>query len=249
MDRLVPVNIFIHSLDSVLAGAKHTVPETSLLAVVAASLPALAVVQVVILNDKLSLEPLQDKRERVRRRRLHTESTVSGHLGKNDILMTHPPGVEVKRQSNSRHAKVCEQRDDGNVPDLLLLVGVQRQQRVRVLGEVVRAVELPECLDLVHQPVVPVEPEVEDDAVQPDLHGQQVPVDVCGGHACAVGQEDSEERAHGRRGDEREEDLGDADIRYLVAVVFVAVEEADLVARRAERVDLVDCVELEEERV
>lgn len=40
-----------------------------------------------------------------------------------------------------------------------------------MFSEVVSAVEFPEEADIVHETVVPVEPEVEDDAVKPDLEG------------------------------------------------------------------------------
>lgn len=230
VNGIVPVNIVIHSLNSVLASVEDDIPEASLLAVVAAGLPALAVVQIVILHDELGTEPPEDEGEGVRRRRLDAQTAVTGDLSKHNVLMAHPPRVEIEREADGGHAEVREQRDDGNVPNLLFLVGVESQQRVGVLCQVVRAVELPERLDLVHEAVVPVEPKVEDDSVEADLYGQQVPVDIGRGHAGAVAEEDGEERAHSRGDDEREEDLGYANVGDAVAFVLVAVEEADFVA-------------------
>lgn len=118
-----------------------------------------------------------------------------------------------------------------------------------MLGEVVGAVKLPQAADLVHQAVVPVEPEVEDDAVEPGLERHPGPAHVGGGLGGAVGEEDGEDGAEGGRRDERAHHLPDADVGDAVALVGVAVEEAVPVAHGAEHVDLADGDELEGDAV
>lgn len=50
------VNVVRNGLNPITASPKDTIPETSLLAIVIALLPTLAVVQVVVLDDKLGIE-------------------------------------------------------------------------------------------------------------------------------------------------------------------------------------------------
>lgn len=243
------INIGRATLNPVLAGAKDAVPQTSLLAIVAARLPPLAVVQVMVLDNKLSVKHAQKDSQHIRRRGVKTQATVASQLRKHNVLVADPPLVKAHGHAHELHRKVRQQRDAGNVENLLLRVGIQRQQRVRVLGEVVGAVKLPQAADLVHQAVVPVEPEVEDDAVEPGLERHPPPAHVGGGLGGAVGEEDGEDGAEGGRRDERAHHLPDADVGDAVALVGVAVEEAVPVAHGAEHVDLADGDELEGDAV
>lgn len=57
-----------------------------------------------------------------------------------------------------------------------------------MFGEVVRAVVFPERVEVVHETVVPVEPEVKDDAVDADLERKPFPVHLGGELGRAVGE-------------------------------------------------------------
>jgi hypothetical protein len=46
-----------------------------------------------------------------------------------------------------------------------------------MLCEMMRAVVFPEAVDLVHEAVIPVEPEIKHDSVKTDLEGEDKPVD------------------------------------------------------------------------
>lgn len=228
-----------------MASAEHAVPQTSLLAVVVRLSPALPVVDVMVLDDQLGVEHSQQPREGVGGRSMQTQTAVARQLGEHHVLVAHPPVIEAHGQAHELEREERQQRDTGDIEELLLVVGVQGEQRVGMLGEMVGAMVLPEAGDVVHEPVVPVEPEVEDDAVQADLEGQPQPADGVRGLRGAVGQEDREHGAEGGRGDERVGDLGDADVRDTVALVLVAVQEPVDVTQAAEDVHLVDGDQLE----
>ena len=109
-----------------------------------------------------------------------------------------------------------------------------------MLCEVVSAVEFPEEADVVHETVVPVEPEVENDTVEADLKWQHGPVQLGGEPVDVVGEVDGEGHTRAGRLVEGCYDFGDADVRDAVAVVLVTVEEAVDVAQTAEDVDFED---------
>ena len=171
--RLVHVvDIIVDRLNTITAGAKDAVPEASLLAVVVALLPALAVVQVVVFDDQLSIEVAEGPAESRGWGRMDSEATVTSELGKDDVLMADPPLIKAHRHTHELHREVGHERDTSDVKELLFQVGVERQQRVRMLGEMVGAVVFPQPADVMHQAVVPIEPEVEDDAVKSSLKRQ-----------------------------------------------------------------------------
>lgn len=91
-----------------------------------------------------------------------------------------------------------------------------------------------------HDAVIPVEPEVEDDTVETDFEGEPGEVHGGGGLGGAVGEEDGEHGAEGRRGHERADDLCNANIGNSVAGVFITVEETMCMAQTAEDVEFVD---------
>jgi hypothetical protein len=63
LELVVVVDVLGSKFNALGASAEKLVPETSLLAVVGAVLPALAVVQVVVLNAQLSVEELEKPSE------------------------------------------------------------------------------------------------------------------------------------------------------------------------------------------
>lgn len=157
---------------------------------------------------------------------MQSESAVSGQLGKDDVLVADPPLVEAHRQAHHLQAEVGHEGNAGNVEELLLSVGIQGEQRVGVLRQVVGAVEFPEAVKLVHDAVVPVEPEVQHDTVQTDLEGKPGPADCRGSHARPVAEEDGEDWAEGRGGQERSEDLGNSHIGHSISFMLVTVQES-----------------------
>lgn len=149
--------------------AEDAVPEAGLLAVVVALLPALAVMEVVVLDDELGIKESQQPAHGRWRCCVHAEAAVPRKLGKHHELMTDPPLVEAHRETHQLEAEVGQERDSGNVENLLLRIGVERQQWIGVLGKVVRAVVLPEAADVVHEAMVPVEPEIEQNTIETDF--------------------------------------------------------------------------------
>lgn len=187
-------------------------------------------VKIVILDDEFAAEVSHDGREHVGWRGVQAQTGVPRKLGENNILMANPPLVKAHGKSHSLHGEVCHQGDARDVEDLLLKVGVQSEQRVGVLRQVVSAVELPKRLNLVHQTVVPVEPKVKNDAIETGLEEEPLPCHLGGHLARCVREEDREQRSDRRGRDERPNDLGNAYVGDSVSRVFVAVEEADLLA-------------------
>jgi len=51
------INIIIHGLDSIVTGTEDAVPEACLLAIVVALPVALAMVQIMVLDDNIRVEP------------------------------------------------------------------------------------------------------------------------------------------------------------------------------------------------
>lgn len=176
-DRIVVIDILLIALDALAASAKDPIPETRLLAVVAALLPALAVMKIVILDDEFRIEHSQEPAQCVGRRGEKAQSTVASQFGEDDVLVADPPLVESHRHTHQFHSKICHEGDARDVEKLLLMVGVQRKEWVGVLGQVVGAVVFPETVHLVHQAVVPIEPEVEDDTIQANLQRKPHPAD------------------------------------------------------------------------
>ena len=196
--RLVHViNILIRGLNPITAGTEDTVPKTSLLAIVVRLLPALAVVQIVVFDDQLCVEVAKEPAKSRGRASVNTKTGVACKLSVHDVLVADPPLVETHRETHQFHGEERGQRDTGDVEEFLLQVGVQGEQGVRVLGQMVGAVVLPQGLEVVHDAVVPVEPEVEDDAVQACFQGQPSEVHVGGSFGFLVGEEDGEHWSEG----------------------------------------------------
>lgn len=89
----------------------------------------------------------------------------------------HPEFVKAHPEPHDPHGKEGQRGHENNIAELLLRVRVQREQRVWVLGEVVVAVKLPQAANVVHRAVIPVEEEVDNNRVHPNLQRQHRPVD------------------------------------------------------------------------
>lgn len=206
-------------------------------------------VKIVVLDDEFASEVSHEGREHVGRRGVQAQAGMPRKLGKNNVLMANPPLVKTHRKTHSLHREVCHQGNAGDVEDLLPKVGVQSEQRVGVLCQVVSTVELPKRLNLVHQTVVPVEPEVKNDAIETGLEEEPLPGHLGGHLARGVGEEDGEERSDRRGSDERPNNLGNAYVGDSVSRVLVAVEETNLLAHASQGPQLVDGIDLEKGRV
>lgn len=85
---------------------------------------------------------------------------MATQFGEHDILVAYPPLVKAHRKTHELEREICRKWDDGDVENLLFEIGVECQERVGVLGQVMRAVVLPKTADLMHESMVPVEPKV-----------------------------------------------------------------------------------------
>lgn len=188
VDRIDVVDILFHRLDAPITSAENTIPETRLLAVVVTLPPALAVVQVVVFNNDIAVEHLQQPAHSRGHGQVDADAAMTEDLGEGNVLVADPPFIEAHRQANKLKREVGHQRDAHHVEKLLLVVCVGGEEGVRVLGQVVGAVVLPQRTNIVHQAVVPVEEEVEDDAVEADFEREPLPVHHGWGLAHGVGE-------------------------------------------------------------
>lgn len=88
------------------------------------------------------------------------------------------------------------------------------------------AMETPERALVMHQPVVPVEPEVYSEAVQGNFHGKPPPLHRGWKFLLAIGQDDDEHGADVASGDEREENFLDVGIWDAISLMLVTVEKS-----------------------
>ena len=168
---------------------------------------------------------------------------MSENLGEGDILVADPPVVKAQGDTESAERQEGKEWDDHHVEELLLVVCVGGEKRVRVLGEVVGAVELPQTADIVHHSVVAVEPEVENDAVQADLEAQpsppaDIPENLDGGLVAVIGEVYSHRDPPACCLIERCRHLVYADVGDTVSFVGVSIEVSDLLAHLPAALDL-----------
>lgn len=145
--------------------------------------------QIMILNHNLTVQHLQHPAKRRRHGQMQSNSTMAPDLRKGNVLVADPPFVKAHGQAEGVvQREVGHHGDADHVEEFLLVVCVGGEGWVGVLGEVVRAVELPERVEVVHEAVVPVEPEVEDDAVDADFEWEPFPVKLGGELVRVVGE-------------------------------------------------------------
>lgn len=89
-----------------------------------AGLPAVPVVEVVVLDHQFRIEELQQPGQGIGRRGVDAQAAVAGQLGEHDVLVAHPPLVETHRQAHQLHGAIRQERDAGDIEELLLGVGV-----------------------------------------------------------------------------------------------------------------------------
>ena len=187
-------------------------------------------VDIVVFDDKLAANSLEQESQGIGGRSVQTQTAVASQFSKNNVFVADPPLVESHRHHHGLHGEVGQERNTGNVPEFLLVVGVQGQERVGVLGEMVGAVELPERLGLVHDAVVDVEPKVENDTVETSFEEYPSPSQVDRSFGDVVAKDNGEDGTEDGGGQQRVHNLGDANIGNSISLVLVAVEEADLMS-------------------
>lgn len=96
---------------------------------------------------------------------METETTVSSQLCKQHVKLTDIPLIKSHREPHKLHCEISHQRNPDNVKELLFRVRKDCEQRIWMLGQVVCSMVLPEPVCVVHQAMVPVVVEVEDDTV------------------------------------------------------------------------------------
>ena len=167
--RVNVVDILLQRLDPWVYGAKDAIPKTALLSIVVALPPTLAMVKVMVLDDDFGVQHLQDPAESGRYSEVDADATVSPDLCKGNILMADPPLVEAHGQAEQLHGEVGHHGHANHVEELLLVVCISSEERVRVFGKMVSAMELPETADIMHESMVPIEPEVKNNTVEANL--------------------------------------------------------------------------------
>ena len=65
-------------------------------------------------------------------------------LGKHNIRMAYPPLIKAHWHAHQLHRPIRQQRNARNVKDLLFGIGIQGEQRIRMLGEMVSAMVFPQ---------------------------------------------------------------------------------------------------------
>lgn len=173
--RVNVVDILLQRLDPGVDGAKDAIPKTALLSIVVALPPTLAMVKVMVLDDNLSIQHLQDPAESCRYSEVDADATVSPDLCKGNILMTDPPLIEAHGQTEELHGEVGHHGHANHVEEFLLVVRIGSEEGVGVFSEMVGAMELPETADVMHESMVPIEPEVKNNTIEANLERQPFP--------------------------------------------------------------------------
>src|SRR3954447_19010653 len=107
---------------------------------------------------------------------METKTTMSSKLRKHNIELTNMPFVETHRHTYEFHSEISHQRDPCNIEEFLFRVRINGKKWVRVFRQMMCSVEFPETVHVVHDAVTPVEPEVQDDAVETDFNRNPFPV-------------------------------------------------------------------------
>lgn len=227
-----------------MGGAEDTVPQQSLLAVVVALAVSLAMVQIVIFGSQLSVEEAQEPAVGRWRRSVETNTRVTEKLREDNVLMADPPVIETHWKTHRLEREPSHERDDGDIEDLLFDVGIDSEERGRVLGQMVGAVVFPESVVLVHAAVVPVKPEVKDDSIESEFDWQP-PAGRRWKFAAAVGKDDCHQRSEGRGVGKGMECLRHIGVWNLVALVLVTIQESVSHSQVAKHVKFMDGIDLE----
>lgn len=100
--------------------------------------------QIMIFSRELGIEQPQKPVVRRGGHRKDSKTGMPKQLGEEEVVVANPPVVEAHGESQQLHGAICEEWDNGDVEDFLLGVGVEGEEWVGVLGEMVSTVEFPE---------------------------------------------------------------------------------------------------------
>lgn len=225
-DTVLIVDISLMAFNAITAGAEQAIPETSLLSVIVTLSPSVAVVQVMVFDDELCIKELEYPVDGGRSAPVNAKTTVSDDLREHHILITDIPFVERHGHADQLQGTPRKERDDKNIEELLLVVGICSEQWVGMFRQVVCAVIFPQRGHAVHQAVVPIEPEVDRDAVESNLKRQPAPVERERELLRSVGQVDGHGQAKSRNRKELRRNPFHANIRDVVAFMLVSIQEA-----------------------
>lgn len=171
-DLVAVIHEVVKRLDTWQDSTEKLIPNTSLLSVVTGLLPATRVMVVVVLNDEVHIEHLHGQQVECGWRTGASDTRVANELNEDDVGPAEQP-VVVAEIDDGLNGEVSEEGDEEDVEPFLLGVGEKGEDGSWVLGGVVRAVELPEQVGLVHDSVVDVEPEVGSD--REERHDERQP--------------------------------------------------------------------------
>lgn len=175
--RIDIVDITLMPLDARNPRVEQPIPHPGLLAVIMAVLPALAMMKIMVLNHKLHVAQPEQPSPRIRSRGDHTQAAMAQNLREHDVLLANPPLVESHRESHQFQRAVRDKWSTDDVDEFLRHVRVRGEERIRVLRQVVGAMEFPEMLRLVGRAVEDIVPEVEDERVHARFEEEPAPSD------------------------------------------------------------------------
>jgi hypothetical protein len=185
-------------------------------------------VQVVVFDNKLQVEIPQERCRGYRGCGVDAQAAVAKRLDKHDVLVADERLIEAHRQAKRPAAVEGEHGYDENVKSFLPAIGVQLQERVGVLGEVMSTVELPEPGDVMHGTVVPVKPKVNHQWVhgELDVEPEERPAYEGLRRLVSVLSHNEHQSSSGARQDEGRDDFADSDVRDAISAMFITVEVA-----------------------
>lgn len=193
-----------------------------------------------VLDDEFAVEVLEEPGKQVGCDEVNTQTGVADEFAENDILRADPPLVESHRHAHEFHSCPSEERDNSDIEEFLWFIRIQCEQWVWVFGKVVSAMMFPEAVIVVHNPVVPVEPKVENDAVKTSFEREPCPVHV---HRCfrrLVGQHEEHHRPQRCGGNQRHGDFGNMAVGNIVSSKLIAVQEAESMSHPTYGMDMAD---------
>ncbi len=214
----------VKRLDTWQDSTEKLIPNTSLLSVVTGLLPATRVMVVVVLNDEVHIEHLHGQQVECGWRTGASDTRVANELNEDDVGPAEQP-VVVAEVDDRLNCEVGEEGDDEYVEPFLLGVGEKGEDRSGVLGGVVRAVEFPKQVGLVHDSVVDVEPEVGSDGEE--RHDERQPWRECDWRIAVVDDQSGGSRAEEGCHKERVEHRRNLDVRDTISC-GVRLEVANL---------------------
>lgn len=118
-----------------------------------------------------------------------------------------------------------------------------------MLCKVVCTVDAPKGIILMHNAVVPVEPEVEYYAIEGNLEREIKPIHLQGSFGDVVRHESSEDHSKDDGAHKRDKDISNANVWNTVTLVFITIKVAVYVAASSQYPELVNADEMKDEGV